>query len=507
MTLPLTNAGDISDSNLVGVDDDGRNLGAPYPFADDADFQRRESWKDAFQDAEDLLDDFKSFYLDKTQSDLPELEIAQAEQLLFDIPGASVFDYIDFKDGTDLSYSDFVRKELIDIGGDVERYVYNPQSVVGVLRSLYILIFKKDELTFQYVPSEPPHDGDPAPTFDGIFLRFSLGRFKRLIRDVTEELEARIDAFEEEIPVTDEEAAEIEGDLSDEDIDFIVGNQSFENMFSTTFDIETISLIPVLYNFYLTSEYFQDINKAFQNPKNTALGIILSTIANDGEYNASPVLTRPASRAATSNSTGQDQGSAFESAARDFILKMLIKTPIDILKGLVGLVDPHVALSKIIKQGTGFAFNAASMAIDQPAAAINTQIAANTGNTITPNLNGSDLMTFILCIADNLIQNISNGEFPDPENPQQTLPSLPPNFFPRLSIDGVDFTGTVSGMLMTPPSPLGILYLLLELLTSEITNQTADASNAAAENANANECTPDPALDEPTDPCEDTEEE
>ena len=510
MTLPLTNPGNISDTSLVGVDDTGRNLGGPGPFLSTAaDARRREDWKDAFQDAEDLLDDFKTFYLDKTSATDPTV-ILSGENVTFDIPSSSIFDYVDFKEGTDLSFGDFVRKDLIEIGGDVERYVYNSQSVVGVLRSLYILIFNKGELAFQYVPDQDPHEGDPAPTFDGIFLRFSLGRFKSLISKVKAELEAREDAFEEAVPVTPEEKAEIEGDLSDEDIDFIVGNQSFENMFSTTFDVETISLIPILYNFYLTSEYFQDINKAFQNPKNTALEIILSTIANDGEYNASPVLTRPASRAAISNSTGQDQGSAFETAARDFILKMLIKTPIDILKGLVGLVDPHVALSKIIKQGTGFAFNAASMAIDQPASAINTSIATATNEVITPNLNGSDLMTFILCIADNLIQNISSGDFPDPDNPNDsnaTLPAFPPNFFPRLSIDGVDFTGTVSGMLMTPPTPLGILYLLLELLTNEITNQTADASDAAAENANANECTPDPALDEPIDPCEDTEEE
>ena len=297
--LPLTNAGNISDS-VVSATEPGRNLGGPGPFLSTAaDARRREEWKDAFQDAEDLLDDFKSFYEDKTRSDLPESEINAAEQLLFDIPGASVFDYIDFKDGTELSYTDFIRKDISGpngVGNPVERYVYNSQSVVGVLRSLYILIFKKDELTFQYVPKEPPHDGDAAPTFDGIFLRFSLGRFKSLINKVKAELDAREDAFEEAIPVTEEEAAEIEGDLSDEDVDFIVENQSFENMFSTTFDIETISLIPILYNFYLTSEYFQDINKAFQNPKNTALGIILSTIANDGEYNASPVLSRPASR-------------------------------------------------------------------------------------------------------------------------------------------------------------------------------------------------------------------
>ena len=503
--LPLTNAGNLNDSIVVELfPGTSRNLGASRTgIAPQPEKQRREDWKDLFQDAEDLLDDFKSFYVSKTQAEV-ESEIQAGENLIYDIRdngGTSLFEYSPFP----ISYSDFSRGTLAAIGGDVETYVYDPQSTVGKLRSLYLLIFNKNELDYQYVPDQTPHESDPAPTMDGIFLRFSLDRFRQLIRVIEDELEAREDAFEEEIPITEEEAAEIEGDLSDEDVDFIVENQSFENLFSTTFNIETISMIPILYNFYLTSEYFQDINKTFQNPKNTALGIILTTIANDGEYNASPVLTRSAARAATSNSTGQDQSSAFESAARDFILKMLIKTPIDILKGLVGLVDPHVALSKIIKQATGFAFNTAAIAIDQPATAINTSIATATNEVITPNLNGSDLMTFILCIADNLMQNLSNGDFGDDMDPP--LPPLPPNFFPRLSMDGVDFTGTVSGMFMTPPTPLGILYLLLELLTNEITNQTADASDAAAENANANECTPDPALDEPTDPCEDTEEE
>ena len=57
-----------------------------------------------------------------------------------------------------------------------------------------------------------------------------------------------------------------------------------------------------------------------------------------------------------------------------------------------------------------------------------------------------------------------------------------------VSLDGVDFTGTVSGMLMMPPSPLGIIYLLLELLKNDITNQTNNVSDASAENAAANEC-------------------
>ncbi len=90
--LPLTNAGDISDS-VVPASQAGRNLGGPGPFLSTAaDARRREEWRDAFQDAEDLLDDFTSFYLDKTHSDLPESQLNQAAHLLLDIPDASVSD-------------------------------------------------------------------------------------------------------------------------------------------------------------------------------------------------------------------------------------------------------------------------------------------------------------------------------------------------------------------------------------------------------------------------------
>jgi len=33
-----------------------------------------------------------------------------------------------------------------------------------------------------------------------------------------------------------------------------------------------------------------------------------------------------------------------------------------------------------------------------------------------------------------------------------------------MTMEGIDFKGTVSGMFMAPPSPFGILYLLLSLL-------------------------------------------
>ena len=35
---------------------------------------------------------------------------------------------------------------------------------------------------------------------------------------------------------------------------------------------------------------------------------------------------------------------------------------------------------------------------------------------------------------------------------------------PLMTMEGIDFKGTVAGMFMAPPSPFGILYLLLSLL-------------------------------------------
>ena len=276
-------------------------------------------------------------------------------------------------------------------------------------------------------------------------------------------------------------------------------NNAANKFFTNTFSNELIAMVPLIYNFYLTSEYFSGIDEAFQNPKDRVLDIILSTIANDNNFDATPDLSRPAANSAVTSATGQDQQAAFNSAARDFILKMLIKTPIDILKGLVELIDPHVAISKVIKTGSGFAFNELAGVIDTVTPTLNEEIANATQDflvPIEPNLNGEDLVSLLLCIVDAAMKNL-------PEAPPPA-PQIPENFFPRVSIDGIDFTGTVSGMLMMPPSPLGLIYLLLELLKNDVTNQTENISNANTESADAVECTPEPQNLLP-EPCDDTE--
>ena len=57
----------------------------------------------------------------------------------------------------------------------------------------------------------------------------------------------------------------------------------------------------------------------------------------------------------------------------------------------------------------------------------------------------------------------------------------PPNFYPRISEKGIDFTGTIMGMFMLPPSPIGLIYLLLGLINSEETGTTEDVIDVTPE--------------------------
>ena len=159
---------------------------------------------------------------------------------------------------------------------------------------------------------------------------------------------------------------------------------------------------------------------------------------------------------------------------------MLIKTPIDILKGLVELIDPHVAISKVIKTGSGFAFNELAGALDVPSEQVNTAIAEAIPGS-DPNISGEDLVKLVLCLAE--FAMTTGVSMPVPEG-EEDPPPPPENFFPDISIDGIDFTGTVSGLLMIPPSPLGLLYLLLELIKSSDTNETINVSDVS----NAKDC-------------------
>ena len=343
---------------------------------------------------------------------------------------------------------------------------------------------------------DPFPDASIVSTTDGILGRWSLARVRSLIGVVDRELTLRETARDTAIAAEEYILNSTGIDYSATDVDFILSNDEWSRWFSTTFDSDSISLVPLIYNFYLTGQYFPELQRAFRAPKDRILSILISTIANDNNFDANPDMSRPASNAALASSTGQDQTVAFNSAARDFILKMLIKTPIDILKGVVELTDPHVAITKVIKTGTGRAFNSLAQVMDSAGIAEGVNEAL-TAIGLDPTLNGEDLAKLLLCLIDFAMQEgMTAGIDALQPPPDDGNPGVPENFFPRVSIDGVDFTGTVSGMLMMPPGPLGIIYLLLELLRSEIDNQNENVSNASAENALANECSDDAETEE-----------
>jgi len=84
-------------------------------------------------------------------------------------------------------------------------------------------------------------------------------------------------------------------------------------------------------------------------------------------------------------------------------------------------------------------------------------LAAFIGNPVVP---GSDPLDPVLTYVQ--------GD-PDPRDPRNSIPDeLKDNLFPRINMDGVDFTGTLLGLLMLPPGPFGIVYLLLMLLGKEL---------------------------------------
>ena len=238
-------------------------------------------------------------------------------------------------------------------------------------------------------------------------------------------------------------------ELSTLETQMILNKPVYQTWFTTVFDQEIIGTLPIIHNFYLTNNYFRGIRKAMRSTKNQVLDIISTTIANHDNYNQTPDLRRPAARqAALQLEIGLDP----ESMARDFIIQMLVKTPIDILKGIIQLIDPHVVLSKFVKLGTGEAFDlirSAMRNLDLP----DDQLTPP--GPFAPGATGADLFNALLCLLQEIIQE-----------PNFVTPAgLPPeNFYPRITKDGVDFLGTGLGMLMLPITPLGLIYLLLQLI-------------------------------------------
>jgi hypothetical protein len=250
--------------------------------------------------------------------------------------------------------------------------------------------------------------------------------------------------------------------LAPEEMAHIIADPKYQQYFSTVFNKEIIGIVPIIQNFYLTDHYFPAIETTMASTKDRVLSMMETILRGDDRYDGTPRLGRTAASNHALNSSASMSTIDPESMARDFILKMLIKTPIDILKGVLEIIDPHVSTTKMIKTGTGAAFNAISAVLAQMDLLSEDDPAYQEALALDPNLppapfapgaDAGDLFVAILCVVNELLQNPLGFD---------GAPDL--NLFPRISIDGVDFLGTGMGIYMTPPTPLGYLYLLLQLI-------------------------------------------
>ena len=159
---------------------------------------------------------------------------------------------------------------------------------------------------------------------------------------------------------------------------------------------------------------------------------------------------------------------------------MLIKTPIDILKGLMEMIDPHVVITTIIKRATGTAFNAmldAASNVDLPSPG---DEAASGAEPFDDSASAENLILALFCFLNYYMEN--NPDLPPAPEPVGSAP--PPRFFPRISADGVDLTGTGLGMLMIPPTPFVLIYFLLSLIKFDTQQPNIDISIAGGDSQN-----------------------
>jgi len=252
--------------------------------------------------------------------------------------------------------------------------------------------------------------------------------------------------------------------LAPEEMAHIIADPKYQQYFSTVFNKEIVGIVPIIQNFYLTDHYFPAIETTMASTKDRVLSMMETILRGDDRYDGTPRLGRTAASNHALNSSVSMSTIDPESMARDFILKMLIKTPIDILKGILEIIDPHVSTTKMIKTGTGAAFNAISAVLAQKDLLSEDDPAYQEALALDPDIppapfapgaDAGDLFVAILCVVNHLLQNPPGFPIIDPQ---------PLNLFPRISIDGVDFLGTGMGMYMIPPTPLGFLYLLLQLI-------------------------------------------
>jgi len=248
----------------------------------------------------------------------------------------------------------------------------------------------------------------------------------------------------------------------------ITDDPVYQDFFGKAFSSDLITFIPVLYNFYLTSAQFPKVDGRFAAPKERCLQIFRDTVNSSDTV---PKRSRRRGVPPQDMAGSADLLDKLGLSARDFVLKMLLETPIEILRGICELIDPHIALSKLVRDVTGEAFNQIGKAIDMSPALLpltgplpDPRPDAPEGSEIlgiAPGLTGEGVIDILTCILSiSLKKAVRRAPHPPGMDDIKLVP--------HIDYKGVDFKGTVPGIFMFFLSPFGFIYLLLMLLKRDV---------------------------------------
>jgi hypothetical protein len=160
---------------------------------------------------------------------------------------------------------------------------------------------------------------------------------------------------------------------------------------------------------------------------------------------------------------------------RTYVLKALREMPIVILKALCEILDPHVLVTKIIKDVSGQAINQAIDAMEM-GITIAEETSPEPIQTILKaiEVDPEAFVEFAFCQLNKAMREASNdlssdvaqcknfGDISDPDLFNEISP------FPTFTLKGVNLTGTIPGIFMMPPGPLGVVYLILRAVLGSI---------------------------------------
>jgi hypothetical protein len=206
-----------------------------------------------------------------------------------------------------------------------------------------------------------------------------------------------------------------------------------------------------------------DFRRLFNDTK-AALKTSLGAAFHSADYCYEDPDSKTSSQKAQEAALGIPMNAALAGASMgaSFVLKMLIETPLRILKGLAEVADPHVIVGKIIKDQTGHVIKqvepfwpGASLPLPCPP-----DNAPDAMFTVANALNDPALQLALQpTFVDFLKQQINSVD---------KFAAVPKAVRMEVSKDGINMIGKMPYMFALPPFIFGIIYILLDLINKDM---------------------------------------